>query len=81
MRPDDVRNVGACELFAGELGEPSILPKRVAQILPGRKCSRWALSPFGVTVSFTLELNVYPGLTRNPSSAWPLHDIVVTNIV
>jgi len=28
----------------------------------------WAPSPFGVTVSFTSELEVYPGLPRNPYS-------------
>ena len=30
---------------------------------------RWATFPFGVTVSFTKELGVYLGLTRNPPSA------------
>jgi len=41
----------------------------VSQSLPGREFLRWAPSPFGATVSFTEELRVYPGLTRNPPSA------------
>ena len=41
----------------------------VSQKLPGREFLRWAPSRFGVTISFTYELGVYPGLARDPPSA------------
>ena len=41
----------------------------VSQNRSPRSFLRWATSPFGVTVSCTSELGVYPGLSRNPSSA------------
>ena len=37
-----------------------------SQSLHGREFLRWAPSPFGVTVSFTSELGVYPVFTPKP---------------
>jgi len=34
----------------------------VSQIILGREFSRWAPSPFGVTVSLTLRVRSLPGL-------------------
>jgi len=49
--------------------EPSEYTEGVTQSLFGKERMRWAPSPFGVAVSVTSELRVYPGLTRNlPSS-------------